>query len=64
MIYMVNKIYNIIVLNIAGDQNPILRLKVGVEKSKVTSTLWGPLDQSLITGHEDGTIVQWDLKVS
>jgi hypothetical protein len=30
---------------------------------KITSALWGTLDQFIITGHENGELVQWDLKV-
>lgn len=30
----------------------------------MTSLLWGPLDETLISGHENGKIVQWDLRVS
>lgn len=30
---------------------------------KATSALWGTLDQYIITGHENGEIVQWDVKV-
>ena len=29
---------------------------------KVTSLLWGTLDERLTTGHENGDIVQWDVK--
>jgi len=41
-------------------QEPILRIKV--DESKVTSMLWGPVDETLISGHENGKIVQWDLR--
>ncbi|ELU14583.1 hypothetical protein CAPTEDRAFT_180537 [Capitella teleta] len=30
--------------------------------SKVTSAVWGPLDQTVISGHENGNIIQWDMK--
>ncbi|CAG2109528.1 unnamed protein product [Medioppia subpectinata] len=30
--------------------------------TKVTSSLWGPLDESIITGHESGHIVNWDVR--
>jgi translation initiation factor 3 subunit I len=30
---------------------------------KVTSALWGTLDQFIITGHENGELVQWDVKM-
>lgn len=32
-----------------------------ISPSKITSALWGHLDESIITGHEDGTINQWDI---
>ena len=32
-------------------------------KSKITSAVWGPLDEMIITGHENGELVQWDVKV-
>lgn len=30
--------------------------------SKITSAIWGPLDEVLITGHENGDLCQWDVK--
>lgn len=33
-----------------------------MEHSKVISSLWGPLDESFITGHESGNIIKWDLR--
>ena len=42
-------------------KDPILTIPV--EGSKVTAALWGPLDQYLITGHENGDLCQWDMKV-
>ena len=29
----------------------------------MTSGLWGTLDEFLITGHDNGELVQWDIKV-
>ncbi|CAF1637323.1 unnamed protein product, partial [Adineta ricciae] len=29
---------------------------------KVTSSLWGTLDEFIVTGHDNGELVQWDLK--
>ena len=29
---------------------------------KVTSLIWGTLDEKLITGHDNGDIVSWDVK--
>jgi len=34
-----------------------------VPDSKVTSLIWDTLDHTIITGHEDGAITQWDLRV-
>lgn len=44
-----------------GQSEPILRIPV--QESKVTSALWGPLDEYLITGHDNGEIMQWDLRM-
>jgi len=35
-----------------------------VEGPKVTSILWGPLDDTVVTGHENGTLTQWDLRTN
>jgi len=35
-----------------------------VQDSKVTSLCWGPLDETIITGHENGKLTQWDLKTN
>jgi len=37
---------------------------VTAEKSKVTAASWGPFDDYLLTGHENGMIGQYDLRVS
>jgi translation initiation factor 3 subunit I len=36
---------------------------ITIEGSKVTSAIWGPYDETLITGHENGTVKLWDTKV-
>lgn len=41
--------------------DPILRVQA--DESKVSSLLWGTLDETLLTGHENGEIILWDLKV-
>ena len=35
-----------------------------VEQAKVTAASWGPFDNYLITGHENGAVCQYDLRVS
>lgn len=42
--------------------DPILRIPIN--GPRVSSMLWGTLDETLLTGHENGEIVHWDLKVS
>nr|CAI5831040.1 unnamed protein product [Callosobruchus analis] len=42
-----------------GQQDPILRIPI--KGSRVSSILWD-LDDSIISGHENGEITQWDLK--
>lgn len=44
-----------------ADEKPILRLPI--LQSKITSMLWGTLDETMITGHQDGQISLWDLRV-
>lgn len=44
-----------------GEEKPILRLPI--LQSKITSMLWGTLDETIITGHQDGQISLWDLRV-
>jgi len=34
-----------------------------VEQAKVTAASWGPFDNYLVTGHENGVLCQYDLRV-
>lgn len=43
-----------------ADQSPILRLPM--LQSKITSMLWGPLDETIITGHDNGQLSIWDVR--
>lgn len=45
-----------------GKADPILKLPMS--GSRISSLLWGTLDEVIITGHENGDLKQWDLKVS
>ncbi|XP_002167671.1 eukaryotic translation initiation factor 3 subunit I isoform X1 [Hydra vulgaris] len=38
---------------------PTPYLVIPVPDSKVTSAVWGPLDEFIITGHENGTVSKW-----
>jgi len=46
--------------NALDEAEPIMTIQV--PKSKVTSILWGPLDETIISGHENGEICQWDVQ--
>lgn len=37
-------------------------LKIPVAKSKITAMQWGALDETIITGHENGQITIWDVR--
>eukprot|EP00037_Helgoeca_nana_P012003 m.108152 g.108152 ORF g.108152 m.108152 type:complete len:333 (-) comp21197_c0_seq1:175-1173(-) len=43
-----------------GRAEPYLRIPS--EESKITSAIWGPLDETIITGHANGCLMQWDAK--
>jgi hypothetical protein len=34
-----------------------------IPKHKINSAVWGPLGQTIISGHENGDLCQWDVKV-
>jgi len=42
------------------NAEPILRIPI--TGARVSSMLWGALDETLFTGHENGEIIHWDLK--
>jgi len=41
-----------------------MQLTIPTKGPKVTSLVWGTLDEQLVTGHDNGDIVQWDVKAS
>jgi len=45
-----------------GDQSMVSTIPLPKTSSKVTSLIWGTLDETLITGHDNGEIVQWNVK--
>lgn len=47
-------------MNAGGRAEPYLRIPS--EESKITSAIWGPLDETIITGHANGCLMQWDAK--
>jgi len=47
--------------NIETD-DPVMKAQVTPNNEKALSVLWGPLDEYVVTGHEDGTIIKWDCR--
>lgn len=39
-------------------------LKIPINGPRISSLVWGTLDEIIITGHESGDLKQWDLRVS
>ena len=52
----------VMVFDVRSPDSPVVRIPV--QGSKVTAALWGPFDQSIITGHEDGSLSHYDHQVS
>ena len=49
-------------VNYAGERpEPIMVMPV--QGPKVTASVWGPCDEYIITGHENGLLCKWDVKV-
>ena len=40
----------------------MITIPIPAKGPKVTSLIWTENDEKLITGHENGDIVQWDVK--
>ena len=49
-------------LNCIVVGTPIMRTQVTPTNSKALSVLWGPLDEFVVTGHEDGCVIKWDMR--
>ena len=46
---------------LCGDLVVLIFRRIVVDESRVTAAGWGPFDQFLITGHEDGTLAQYNI---
>jgi len=56
-----NKIYH---WNFVATEGPSARINISQKGlRKATSGLWGTLDEFIVTGHDNGELVQWDIKV-
>jgi len=47
---------------ISGGASPQPYLTIPVNESKVTAAVWGPLDEYIVTGHENGVMTKWCTK--
>ena len=52
------------IVSVSTEATPILSITIPSAGPKVTSILWGTLDEFLVTGHDNGDIVQWDMKTN
>jgi len=43
-------------------EEPIMKISIPSGGPKVTSMVWSGLDDYILTGHENGDVVQWDMK--
>ena len=43
--------------------DPIKKIDITSQKfTKITSSIWGSLDDTIITGHEGGDLMLWDMR--
>ncbi|KAF6030184.1 EIF3I [Bugula neritina] len=45
-----------------SQEKPAVQITIPQTQNKITSALWGALDEYLIFGHEKGELSQWDIK--
>ena len=38
-------------------------MSIPLSSNKITASVWGPLDEVILTGHDSGDLCQWDIKV-
>ena len=49
-------------LLIFSAEEPVFKVAIPSGGPKVTSMIWSGLDDLLLTGHDTGDLVQWDVK--
>lgn len=49
-------------IRMPNDSAPISQIQITPTHSKITSAIWGPLEDTIVTGHETGEIINWDLR--
>ena len=47
---------------IFSAEEPVFKVAIPTGGPKVTSMIWSGLDDLLLTGHDTGDLVQWDVK--
>lgn len=55
-------IINVVDVRDFNTDKPVMQLPIPTAGPKVTSMVWGNLDEQVVTGHDNGDIVQWDIK--
>ena len=50
-------------IRVPTESAPVHQIQVTPSNSKITSAIWGSLEDTIITGHEQGEIISWDLRV-
>lgn len=53
---------NIVDSRTFNGEEPIMKVSIPQGGPKVTSMVWSGLDDYILTGHENGDVVQWDIK--
>ena len=53
---------NVVDARTFNPEEPVFKVAIPANGPKVTSMLWGGLDDLLLTGHDNGDLVQWDVK--
>jgi len=53
---------NIVDSRTFNAEEPIMKVSIPQGGPKVTSMVWSGLDDYILTGHENGDVVQWDIK--
>ena len=51
----------VLVYDVRADDSAIARITV--DGAKITAGLWGPFDEYIIAGHEDGSLSHYDYRV-
>eukprot|EP00041_Stephanoeca_diplocostata_P038783 m.1554294 g.1554294 ORF g.1554294 m.1554294 type:complete len:330 (-) comp25270_c1_seq39:7473-8462(-) len=56
------RLYTLVDINKSNGGQAVPYLVIPSPESKITSAVWGPLDETIITGHDNGDLCKWDAK--